>query len=175
MGDWGDCTHILLLRRWHNNSTWNWFHVFNYERLFSFCYWWGILSTRYSFKLFRQYHHGEGMHQQRYHKAIFQRGWHCSMAEESETCGETSAGGWCGESATIIFGGWHTGLYMEMEEDDQKQREQIKAQLKEAFTDDVFTAYRKVIMIRWAGDHVDIYANKIRQLIGLAGFKGDGL
>ena len=30
-------------------------------------------------------------------------------------------------------------------------------------------------MIRWAGECVDGYANKIRQLVGLAGFKGDGL
>ena len=31
--------------RWHSNSTWNWFHVFNYERLFSFCSWRGTLSN----------------------------------------------------------------------------------------------------------------------------------
>ena len=30
---------LLLRRQWHSNSTWNWFHVFSYERLFSFCYW----------------------------------------------------------------------------------------------------------------------------------------
>ena len=40
----------LLLRRWrHSNSTWNWFHVFSYKRLFSFCYWRGILSTSHLF------------------------------------------------------------------------------------------------------------------------------
>ena len=66
-------------------------------------------------------------------------------------------------------------LYMEMEEDDQKQIEQIEAWLKEAFTDDAFTAYRKVTMIRWAGKCMDVYANKIRQLVGLARFKEDGL
>ena len=63
-------------------------------------------------------------------------------------------------------------LYMEMEEDNQKP---IKARLKEVFTDDVFAAYRKMTMIKWAGEHVDVYTNKIRQLVGLAGFKGDGL
>ena len=47
--------------------------------------------------------------------------------------------------------------------------------MKEVFTDDVFAAYRKVTMIRWAGVSVDVYTNKIRQLVGLAGFKGDGL
>ena len=30
-------------------------------------------------------------------------------------------------------------------------------------------------MITWAGERVNVYANKIRQLVGLAGFKGDGL
>ena len=66
-------------------------------------------------------------------------------------------------------------LYMEMEKDDQKRIEQIEALLKEPFTDDAFAAYRKVTMITWAGEHVDVYTNKIRQLVGLAGFKGDGL
>ena len=42
-------------------------------------------------------------------------------------------------------------LYMEMEENDQKQIEQIEARLKVAFTDGAFAAYRKVTMIRWAG------------------------
>ena len=75
----------------------------------------------------------------------------------------------------MSFDGDAPALYKEMDADDQKQIEQIEAQLKEAFTDDVFTAYRKVTMIRWAGERVDVYANKIRQLVGLAGFKGDGL
>ena len=66
-------------------------------------------------------------------------------------------------------------LYREMGEEDQKQIEQIEARLKEVFPDDAFAAYRIVTMIRWAGERVDIYANKIRQLVGLAGFKGDGL
>ena len=41
--------------------------------------------------------------------------------------------------------------------------------------DSAFTAYRKLIMVRWAGERVDVYANKIRQLAGLAGFEGAGL
>ena len=61
---------------------------------------------------------------------------------------------------------------METGEDDQKQ---IEARLKEAFTDDALVAYKKVTMIKWAGECVDVYANKIRQLVRLAGFKGDGL
>ena len=39
--------HFLFRRRRrHSNSTWNWFHVFNYGGLFSFCWWGGILSPR---------------------------------------------------------------------------------------------------------------------------------
>ena len=62
-------------------------------------------------------------------------------------------------------------LYMEMKE-DQKYIILIEARLKEAFTDGAFTAYRKLTMVRWAGECVDAYANKIRQL---AGFEGVGL
>ena len=63
-------------------------------------------------------------------------------------------------------------LYMEMKEEDQKDISLIEARLKEAFTDDAFTAYRKLTMVRWAGERVDVYANKIRQLAGLERFEG---
>ena len=63
-------------------------------------------------------------------------------------------------------------LYMEMEETSQRDAEQIKAQLKEAFTDDAFTAYRKLTMVKWAGKHMDVFVNKIKQLIRLARFEG---
>ena len=43
------------------------------------------------------------------------------------------------------------------------------------FTDSMFMAYRKLIRVRWADECVDVYANKIRQLAGLAGFEGGGL
>ena len=39
-------------------------------------------------------------------------------------------------------------LYMEMKEEDPKNISLIEARLKEAFTDDVFTAYRKLTMVR---------------------------
>ncbi|CAE1156042.1 unnamed protein product [Acanthosepion pharaonis] len=61
---------------------------------------------------------------------------------------------------------------MEMEEKDQRDVDQIEARLKEAFTDDTFSAYRKLTMVRWTGECVDVYANNIRQLVGLAGFEG---
>ena len=49
------------------------------------------------------------------------------------------------------------------------------AEENEAFTDDAFAVYRKETMIKWAGAHVNAYTKKIRQLVGLAGFKGDRL
>ena len=66
-------------------------------------------------------------------------------------------------------------LYMEMKEEDQKDISLIKARLKKAFMDGAFTAYRKLTMVRWDGERVNVYVNKIRQLAGLAGFKGAGL
>ena len=66
-------------------------------------------------------------------------------------------------------------LYMEMKEEDQKDISLIKARLKGAFMDGAFTAYRKLTMVRWAGERVGVYANKIKQLAGLAGFEGAGL
>ena len=65
-------------------------------------------------------------------------------------------------------------LYMEMKEEDQKDISLIEARLKEAFTEGTFTAYRKLTMVRWAGKRVNVYANKIRQLDGLARFEGAG-
>ena len=55
-------------------------------------------------------------------------------------------------------------LYMEMKEEDQEDISLIEARLKESFTDGAFTAYRKLIMVRWAGERVNVYANKIKQL-----------
>ena len=66
-------------------------------------------------------------------------------------------------------------LYMEMKEEDQNDISLIEARLKAAFTDGAFTAYRKLTMVRWAGECVNVCFNKIRQLAGLAGFKGAGL
>ena len=36
----------------------------------------------------------------------------------------------------------------------------------------MFAAYTKLTMVRWTGERVDVFANKIRQLVGLAGFEG---
>ena len=62
-----------------------------------------------------------------------------------------------------------------MKEEDQNDISLSEARLKEAFTDGAFTACRKLAMVRWAGERVNVYANKIRQLAGLAGFEGAGL
>lgn len=64
---------------------------------------------------------------------------------------------------------------MEMDEENQRDTHQIEVQLKVAFSNDAFTAYRKLTLVRWSGEQVDIYTNRIKQLIGLAGFKVVGL
>lgn len=63
-------------------------------------------------------------------------------------------------------------LYMEIDEDVQSDTDKIDALLKEAFFDGAFTAYRKLNLVKWAGEQVDVYMNRIRQLVG---FEGVGL
>lgn len=66
-------------------------------------------------------------------------------------------------------------IYLEMKEKDQADADKIEATLKEAFTDGPFVAHGKLSRMRWTGEQVDVYANEIRRLAGLAGFTGDGL
>ena len=66
-------------------------------------------------------------------------------------------------------------LYLEMSESAQASADQIEARLKEAFTDGAFTAFGKLTQSKWTGEQVDVYANEIRRLAGLAGFEGVGL
>ena len=64
---------------------------------------------------------------------------------------------------------------MEMEENDQKDIDQIEVESNEAFTDDTFTEYRRLTMARWAGECLDVFTNKIKQLVGLARLEGAGM
>lgn len=66
-------------------------------------------------------------------------------------------------------------LYLEMSEVDQLNADKIEGRLKEAFAQGSFEAYGKLKGLRWAGEQVDVYANEIRRLAGLAGWKGEGL
>lgn len=66
-------------------------------------------------------------------------------------------------------------IYLEMKEKDQADADKIEATLKEAFTDGPFIAHSKLSRLRWTGEQVDVYANEIRRLAGLAGFTNDGL
>ena len=63
---------------------------------------------------------------------------------------------------------------MEMDEEDQKDIGLIEAGFKEKFSDGVFMAYRKLTMIRWVGERVDFYTNRIRLRAGMAAFEGVG-
>lgn len=64
--------------------------------------------------------------------------------------------------------------YLEMKESDQASAEKIKNRLKEAFTEGMFRAYGRLSCVRWTGEQVDAFANEIRRLAGLAGWKGEG-
>lgn len=66
-------------------------------------------------------------------------------------------------------------LYLEMSEGDQVDAGKIEGRLKEAFAQGRFEAYGKLKGLRWTGEQVDVYANEIRRLAGLAGWTGGGL
>ena len=57
-----------------------------------------------------------------------------------------------------------------LHEDDQKDKDWIEARWKKAFADGVFTAYKKLFVVRWPGEQKDICMNRIRQLVRLAKF-----
>ena len=66
-------------------------------------------------------------------------------------------------------------IYLELGEKEQASADKIEARLKEAFTDGPFVAYGKIARMKWTGEPVDVYANEIRRLAGLAGFSGEEL
>lgn len=75
----------------------------------------------------------------------------------------------------LFLDGDALALYLELSEDERSDAETIIAKLKEAFTDGAFVAYAKLVRMKWTGQPVDVYANEIRRLAGLAGLKGEGL
>ena len=66
-------------------------------------------------------------------------------------------------------------IYLEMGESEQADAKKIEERLKEVFTDGPFIAHRKLVSTSWSGEQVDVYANEIRRLAGLAGFTGENL
>ena len=80
--------------------------------------------------------------------------------------------------ATLIplyLEGCALALYLELSEAEQEDGVVIQNKLQEAFCDDAFTAYRKLINLKWTGEPVDVFATEIRRLAGLAKMTGDGL
>ncbi len=65
--------------------------------------------------------------------------------------------------------------YLEMRDMDQKYVGKIEAGLKSAFMEGPFVAYHRLGSLAWDGEQVNVFANEIRRLAGLAGFTGDGL
>jgi len=65
-------------------------------------------------------------------------------------------------------------LYLEMSERDQEDADLIRSRLISAFAEGPFVAYEKLKRVKWTGESVDVYANKIKRLVDLAGYKGLG-
>ncbi|XP_068224614.1 uncharacterized protein [Palaemon carinicauda] len=66
-------------------------------------------------------------------------------------------------------------LYMEMGDEDQECAAKIQEKLKVAFSDDPFSAFGKLVQLKWTGEPVDVHANEIRRLAGLAKLDKVGL
>ena len=54
--------------------------------------------------------------------------------------------------------------YLEMDESDQIDADEIERRLKAAFSGTMFTAYAKLVKYRWSGENMDVYANEIRRV-----------
>ena len=63
-------------------------------------------------------------------------------------------------------------IYLEIDETERKDPAKIKNRLKEAFCNGPFVAHAKLSNMKWGGEEVDVYANGIRRLAGLARFEG---
>ena len=70
--------------------------------------------------------------------------------------------------------GWKS-LLPEEHERGLTRLDQFEEKLKAAFSDDAFSAFAKLVQLKWTGEPVDVYANEIRRLAGLAKFVGAGL
>lgn len=74
--------------------------------------------------------------------------------------------------------GTSLAIYLEMKESEQADAGKIETRLKEVFTDGTFNAYGtsgKLVNMRCTDEQVDIDANEIRRLDGLARFTGDNV
>ena len=72
----------------------------------------------------------------------------------------------------LYLEGGALAVYLEMNDSEQKDADAIVKKLKGAFSDNVFAAYSKLISSSWCGESVEVYANELRRLAGLAGFTG---
>lgn len=66
-------------------------------------------------------------------------------------------------------------LFLELSPAEQEDAIIIQSKLQEAFSDDPFTAFRKLSVLKWTGESVDVFATELRRLAGLAKMTGEGL
>ena len=75
----------------------------------------------------------------------------------------------------LYLEGYALAIYLEMGETDRKDPAKIKNRLKDAFCDGPFVAHAKLSSMKWGGEDLDVSANEIRWLAGLARFEGSYL
>ena len=75
----------------------------------------------------------------------------------------------------LFLEGAALALYLEMDPEEQDDATKIIEKLKGAFTEGPFAAFDRLANVKWDGESVDVYANEIRRLAGLVGFRGEGL
>lgn len=75
----------------------------------------------------------------------------------------------------LYLDGSALAVYLEMDEKGQTNAMSIERRLREVYADGVYVAYAKVVGLKWSGESVDVFANEIRRLAGLAGFTKEGL
>ena len=72
----------------------------------------------------------------------------------------------------LYLEGHALAIYLEMDETERRDPATIKNRLKEVFCNGPFVAYAKLTSMKWGGEEVDVYANEIRRLAGLARLEG---
>lgn len=77
------------------------------------------------------------------------------------------------EFIPLFLEGPALAVYLQMNEEDLKSPEKIKQRLKEAFGEDPFVAYQKLVNARWDGEPIDVYATELGRLARSAGIEGE--
>ena len=73
----------------------------------------------------------------------------------------------------LFLEGEALALYLELSEQDQENVDIIRDWNKH-FAKGLYETYEKLVSVLWIRESVDVYANKIKQLVELVGYRGYG-